>query len=201
MRDLPPPFRFDLRAIFKNARQKLNTRVGGVSINLPFISFNVKPDDLEQRVAREVVIRMADRRVLDSRECCDDCIDKALASLVEIRAMLVSKQVKLSQATDCALYLLIEVQLEGVRQFLTFEQRLNNQLSCRVAIPPGGRFRRPSEAREQYLAALEMLRAHLNRSLLQIAKIAGINIPKLSAQMRYDEAWQVEAYEKLRLGD
>ena len=151
MHDLPPPFHFDLRAIFKKARQKLNTRVGGVSISLPFISFNVKPDDLEQRVAHEVVIRMADRRVLDSRECCDDCIDKAIASLVEIRVMLVSKQVELSQAADRALYLPIEVQLEAIRQFLTFEQRLNNQSSCRVIIPPGGTFRRPPQASEHAL--------------------------------------------------
>jgi hypothetical protein len=93
MHDLPLPFRFDLRALLKNSRRKLNTRIGGVSISLPFISFSVKPDDLERRVAREIVIRMADRRVLDSSECCDDCIDKALTSLAEIRAILVNKQV------------------------------------------------------------------------------------------------------------
>ena len=72
MRDMRPPFRFDVRTLVAGARRKLNTRVGSVSINLPFLKFNVEPDDLEQRVAREIVIRMADRRVLNAFECCDN---------------------------------------------------------------------------------------------------------------------------------
>ncbi|MBX5462879.1 MAG: hypothetical protein IRZ28_17550 [Steroidobacteraceae bacterium] len=197
MHDLPPPFRFDLRVLLKNSKRKLTTRIDGVSINLPFISFRVKPDDLERRVAREIVIRMADRRVLDSRECCDDCIDEALASLAEIRAMLVNKQVELSQVTDGALYLLIEVQLEAIRQFLTFEQRLKRQPASRMVVASRGDFWRAPDARNQYFAALEMLRAHLHRCLVQIARIADMPIPKIRDHMRYDEIWQIDAYEKI----
>ena len=76
MRDLPPPFRFDLRSLLSGVRRKVNSRVDGVCINLPFVTFNVKPDDLEQKIARELVIRLADRRVLNAFECCDDCIDR-----------------------------------------------------------------------------------------------------------------------------
>jgi hypothetical protein len=71
-------------ALISSARRKLNTRIDGVSISLPFISFRVRPNDLEQRVAREIVIRMADKRVLNASECCDNCIDQALESLQQI---------------------------------------------------------------------------------------------------------------------
>lgn len=199
MRDLPPPFRFDLGSLIKDARRQLNTRIEGVSINLPFISFQVAPNDLERRVAREILIRMADRRVLNAFECCDDCIDKALASLVEIRAMLVEKQVELSHTADGSLYLLIELQLEAVRQFLTFEQRLNAAPKASLIVPDRRDFHRSPETREQYFAALEMLRGHLHRCLLQIAKIADTSIPKIASNMRYDDAWQLEAYETLVL--
>jgi len=72
MRVLKSPFRFDLRSLIGDARRKLSNCVDGVTINLPFVSFNVKPDDIEQKVAREIVICMADRRVLNAFECCDN---------------------------------------------------------------------------------------------------------------------------------
>jgi hypothetical protein len=177
MRDLPIPFKFDLSSVVSRAR-RLPKAVDGISINLPFVSVSVKPDNTERRVAREIVIRMADRRVLNAFECCDDCIDRALASLQEIRRFIVDKQVDLADHADGALYLLLEAMAEGIRQFSTFEQRLS---------------RRP-EDREKYFAALEMLRAHLHRVLLQVSVLGDVKIPKIADQMRYSEAWQLEAY-------
>jgi hypothetical protein len=124
MRDSSPPLKFNLDKLVATARRKLNNRVDGITISFPFVSVRVCPDDLEQQVAREIVIRMADRRVLNSSECCDNCIDQALESLQKIRQLLVDQQVKLSKATDGPLYLMIEFMLESIRQFLTFEQRL-----------------------------------------------------------------------------
>lgn len=193
MRDSKPPFKFDFKAQLQKARRKLNTRIGSVTINLPFLSFSVNPDDIEKRVAREIVIRLADRRVLNAFECCDDCIDRALASLQEIRRILVDKQVELSAIPDSPLYLLIELQTEAIRQFLTFEQRLNQ--SSEITHD----FKRPPAIREQYFAALEMLRAHIHRCLIQISKIADTEIPKISANMRYDDKWPIEAYERPKL--
>jgi hypothetical protein len=196
MKDTKPPFKFDLKTQLKDARRKLNMRVGSVSINLPFISFSVNPDDLEKRVAREIVIRLADRRVLNAFECCDDCIERALSSLQEIRHILVDKQVELSGITDSPLYFLIELQVEAIRQFLTFEQRLC-QSTTLASSPVGPRsFHHPPFVREQYFAALEMLRAHLHRCLIQVSKIANTEIPKIPDHMRYDEQWQLEAYEQ-----
>jgi hypothetical protein len=81
MRDLKPPFKFDFRSLLTLARESLNDRVAGVSINLPFLTLSVQPEATETKVAKEIVIRLSDRRVLNAFECCDDCIDKALASL------------------------------------------------------------------------------------------------------------------------
>jgi hypothetical protein len=197
MRDLSPPFRFDFRSLLKAWRRKLNTRIDGVSISLPFLSFKVNATDLEQRVAREVLIRMANRRVLSASECCDNCIDQALESLQGIRAILEQQQVALVQAMDSPLYLLLELQLEAIRQFLTFEQRLNAKpVRNAIVLPRGPDTHRSQDKRKAYFAALEMLRAHLHRCLLQVAKIAGVTVPKFAEQMHYDEAWQLDAYEK-----
>ena|SRR2546430_2561354 len=193
MKTLPPPFKFDFRNLIATVRRKLNNRVDGITITFPFVSVDVCPDDVEQQVAREIVIRMADRRVLNAFEICDGCIDNALESLQKIRTELVSQQVRLSKAIGGPLYFSIEFMLESIRQFLTFEQRLHERSK-----PHRGRddrdFRRPRQNRDAYFAALEMLRAHLYRCLTQVAAIAKIEIPKIAEGMRYDTSWQIEAY-------
>ncbi len=128
------------------------------------------------------MIRLADRRVLNAWECCDGCIDGALKSIQEIRRMLVDKQVELAHRTDSALYLLIELMAEGIRQFLTFEQSLSTGRDDRA------------EVQEGYFAGLEMLRAHLHRSLRQVSVIAGTEIPSIADAMRYDDSWDLNAY-------
>jgi hypothetical protein len=79
------PFRFELSDVLGRLRRQFGGRVGDITLNLPFVSIAVSPKDRERQVAREIVIRLSDRRVLNSRECCDTCIDTALASLQEIR--------------------------------------------------------------------------------------------------------------------
>ncbi len=177
MRNPTPPFRFDLSKPLAGLRA-LPVAVEGVSLNLPFLSVTIKPDDRERRVAREVVIRMADRRVLNAFECCDGCIEHALASLHEIRRLVVDKQVELSDRADSSLYLLLELMAGAVRQFFTFTERIGPA----------------KHQHDVYFAALEMLRGHLHRVLLQVAKIADIEIPNITQHMRYDEDWQLEAY-------
>ncbi len=94
------------------------------------------------------------------------------------RMSLVEKQVELCNQTDGSLYLIIEVMLEAIRQFITFEERLPDTF----------------ESRDKYFAALEMLRAHLYRSLSQVSVIASMDIPEIPEQMRYDPIWQIDAY-------
>lgn len=177
MRETNPPFKFDLSRLLRRIRA-LPEAVDGVSINLPFVSVSIKPAESERRIAREVVVRLADRRVLNAFECCGDCVTRALASLQEIRRLIVDKQVELSGRPNSPLYLLLELMAEALRQFLTFEERMRAQHQ-----PP-----------HAYFAALEALRAHLHRVLLQVSKIADVDVPRIAAHMRYDEAWQLEAY-------
>jgi hypothetical protein len=164
-----------------------------VTLNLPFISIAVSPKDRERVVAREIVIRLKDRRVLSAWECCDNCIDNALASLQEIRALLVDKQVELSNVQDGPLYLLIDAMALGIRQFMTYEELLKRSDDM-PAHPRFGDFRRPPDVQQAYFEALEMLRGHLSRCLGQVAVIAGMEAPKDGLIANYQGPWQIEAY-------
>jgi hypothetical protein len=181
-----PPFKFEVANIVKRLKSLPIAVDGAVKISIPFLEVTVKVDDREKKIARELVIRLADRRVLNAFECCDDCIDNALKSLQEIRQILVDKEVELSDKTDSALYILMDSIRDTIRQFLTFEQRL----SGKHKIAP-----QYFEQRDMYFAGLEILRAHIHRTLIQVAKIAGTEIPGISQGMRYDENWQLEDYE------
>jgi len=179
--------RFDVGHLLAKARSKLNNQVSGVTIKLPFISFSVKPDDVEKQAAREIVIQLADRRVLNAFECCDDCIDRALNSLQDIRKLLLEKQLVLSKSTDSSLFLVTDLMLIAIRQFLTFIERLNSESA--VILPD-----RKYKNQEAYFAALEVLRAHLYQCLVQVSIIADVQTPAFTASMRYPEDWQIESY-------
>lgn len=194
------PFQFDFRDLTNEAKRRFGNRVGDVTISLPFLSFSVKPTNLDKEVAREITIRLKNRRVLDSRECCDNCIDEALGSLQSIRGLLVDQQVKLSHATQGPLYLVSEYMLESIRQFLTFKQKLD-QLDEGADVDAPSSFRRQPDIREKYFAALEMLRGHLNPCRVQVAAIADVTLPDFSSDQGYKDAWQIEAYEQPALHD
>ena len=158
-------------------RRDASSRVASVTFRStsPFVSFSVSPKDREKQIACEIVIRLRDRRVLSAWECCDGCIDNALASLREIRQTLVEKQVQLSDAQDGPLYLLIDAMLVGIRQFMTYEELLRRSPDARPH-PRFDKYRLP-EHRQGYFDGLELLRGHLSRCLGQVAAIAGMALP------------------------
>jgi hypothetical protein len=195
MRSGAIPFKFNMGSLLTRARQQVKSRLGDVTLNLPFISIAVSPRDRECQVARELVIRLRDRRVLSAWECCDDCIEKALKSLSEIREVIVDKQVELAEFQDGPLYLLLEMMGLGIRQFMTFEELLRRDENA----PPHPRFGKiyqPLDTRQAYFDALEVLRGHLSRCLGQIAAIAGM--PALSQGVigEYQGPWQLKAYDE-----
>ena len=182
------PFKFDMTDLLRAARRQFNKRVGNVTLSLPFISIAVTPKDRERQVAREILIRLKDRRVLSSWECCDDCIERALGSLQEIRKLLVDKQVELADCHDGPLYLLIDAMLSGIRQFLTFEETLKLDADTR------SRAREPHDARQDYFDGLEMLRSHLSHCLGQVAIMARMKVPKESLISHYQDDWPSDLY-------
>jgi hypothetical protein len=186
--------------LLARARRQVKGRVGDVTLNLPFVSIPVSPKSRERKVARELVIRLKDRRVLSAWECCDDCIDKALASLQEIRTTLVNKQVELSDLQDGPLYLVIDAMTLGIRQFMTYEELLKRSDDA-PPHPHFGNFRRPPDVRQAYFDALEILRGHLSRCLGQLAAMAGMDAPTDGIIKNYQGPWQVEAYVDAELTD
>lgn len=187
-----PPFKFEISRVVQRLRSLPVSMDGAIKISVPFLELTVKADDREKKIARELVIRLSDRRVLNAFECCDECIDNALKSLQEIRQILVDKEVELSDKRDSALYILMDSIRDAIRQFLTFEQRLSGKHQS-----GRGHY---YEQREMYFAGLEILRAHIHRTLIQIAKIAGHDTSGIAPGMRYDENWQLDAYEVPKLG-
>lgn len=187
------PFKFDMTDLIARARRHTSNRLGDVTVSLPFISFGVKPKDHEKQVAREIVIRLKDRRVLSAFECCDDCINRAMASIREIRTFLLDKEVELSDVQDGPLFLLTDAMLSGIRQFMTYEELLNRSPDA----PPHPAFRnfhRPPDVRKGYFDGLELLRGHVSRCLGQVAIIAGMDAPQEGLVANYQGPWQVEAY-------
>ena len=180
-------FAFD--ALLTKAKRLAKKHGGDVTVNLPFLSFTVAPEDVERRAARELLIRLADKRVLNSKECCDNCIDHSLASLQEIRAVLVEKQVELSSLSDGSVFLLTEYIAEGIRQFLTATERYANSASS----TSGDSYRDP-RVRESYFQALELLRFHIHSCLLQLSKLAGAETPRVAAYLRSEAEWHQVAY-------
>jgi hypothetical protein len=200
MRSGAIPFQFDLSDVLKKVRRITSKHVGNITLSLPFVSIAVIPKDREKQVAREIVIRLKDRRVLSAWECCDNCIEQALTSLQEIRRILIDKQVELSEVHDGPLFLLIDAMTLGIRQFLTFEQHLKTE-EIKATANRSVRSRLEPDVQQAYFDGLEILRGHLSRCLGQIAVIAGMDVPKDGLIANYQGAWQLEAYKTLQLPD
>lgn len=184
MGSLKQPFKFDISGLLARFRALPIDADATVTISLPGISVSARIDDSERRVARELVIRLADRRVLNARECCDDCIAHSLASLQEIRQLVVDKQVELQGRANSKLYLLLELLAAGIRQFLTYEESIRRD---GPALPV-------SALREQYFAGLEALRGHIYRTMVQVASVADVEIPGIADAMTYSPTWNLDAY-------
>jgi hypothetical protein len=168
--------KFDVSSIVEKAKNLPRPKVKvKVTVNLPFLSIELDPSNEEKKIAREVIIRLRDKRVLVAWECCDNCIDNAITSIREIRTLLVDKQVEL-QNDDSPLFLLFDLMLEGIRQFLTFTEKYD-----------------PRFNRDEYFGALEVLRGHLLRCIKEIAKI-GDTSPKLNNRLEFDPLWNVDIY-------
>lgn len=183
--------KFDISKTIKSARKYINKHVDGVTIEIPFMTFSVKPTDIEKKVARELLIRLLDKRVLKAQECCDNCIDSALTSLQEVRKVLVDKQVDLADYHDGGLYLLIELMAEVIRQFLTYEESLKQKKRVHHGSPESYR---EMDVRQAYFDALNQLRFHIHSCLNQVAKIAEMETPKIDSYLKSDNAWMLSLY-------
>jgi len=182
--------KFDIEAALRDLVRGTDSRPAAMTLVLPFVNVLVYPSAKERSVAAEIVLRVGDKRVLDSQECCDGCIDNALASLQDVRSRFGDARVALTGEKG-ALSGIIELMLCTIRQFLTFEQRLP-----RTGLPryPGDEFYRDDEVRQSYFDALEQLRGHLMRCLAVVAAIAEVNFPATNLTADYSGPWPDAAY-------
>lgn len=185
-------FQFDLSEVVARALRSPPASNAATAFTLPFVTVLADRSPLERRIANELLIRLGDRRVLNSWECCDNCIDDALRSLQEIRSILLERRIELACEPNGILSNMIELMLTAIRQFLTFEQSLGSVGMAKSDSAEG--FYRPNEDRQIYFDALEQLRGHLSRCLGQVAVVAGLNVPSDGFIAGYQGPWQMEAY-------
>ncbi len=185
-------FTIEIAELVAKGRRNLNKRVVGLEITAPpGITFIVDPHDPEVTAAKKTVIFLSDRRVLNASECCDDCIDRSLASLGKIREYLVGQQQELVHLSDGVLYLMIEFILDAIRQFMTYSEHLERDYG-----PSGSSisdFRRHPQARDAYFSALNRLRRHISDTLSQVRLIAGEDPQKVPENLRF-KGWDHESY-------
>ena len=147
--------RFDFTEFSKRlTKYSKKIRVDSVSVRLPGISISLSPTKQEKLIAKEIILFIRHKRVIDSKECCDNCIRNSLQSLLEIKNFLIMKQMEISDV-ESLLFLLTDFALFGVNKFLTYTESFD-----------------PDINREQYFEALNILRGHLIRTFDQIAVVA-----------------------------
>ncbi len=162
-----PPLRFDVGDLVGRFSRTLRKSIGKVTLNLPFGSVEVDLTDKERKAAREVLIRLSNHRVLNGGECCDNCVRDSLDSLKEVRRLLTDEMVKLADVPDAPLYALLDMMRDGIKQFMTYTERLDHASGGSW---DGPRLRRPYRP---YSEALSVLRRHLGSCIDEIAKLAG----------------------------
>lgn len=194
MRSGAIPFQFEIEDVLRGFFRSSTGHKSSVLLTLPFINVRVLPKTIETRVAGQLVIRASDRRVLSAQECCDGCINDALRSLQEIRAGLVNMQIEVLDVRDGPLYKLMELMLVGIRQFLTFEQRLTQP---NRSDDPNFQ----ADTRQAYFDGLELLRGHLSRCLGQTAVLAGLSVPADGLISGYQGCWPIDAYKPVDCGN
>ena len=167
--------KFNVASIIQKAIKIPKPKIKGITVNLPFLSIDLDPSDDEKRISREVLIRLRDKRVLVAWQCCDNCIKHAVDSIQEIRSLLVDKQVEIANENS-ALFIIFDLMLEGIREFLTLTERYDAHFN-----------------KEQYQDALDILRGHLIRCIDQVAKIGNITPPQFYRQ-NFIQKWEKSIY-------
>jgi hypothetical protein len=81
----------------------------------------------------------------------------------------------------------------GIRQFMTFEEGLRATADDITRRDQQERHRAP-QLRDQYFAALELLRDHLSHCVRQIAVIAKMGDNSESYLIGYEGPWRLSAY-------
>ena len=164
----------DVRDSVRRAGRWANVRTEGLVINTGFVSFRLTPLDCERTAARQLVVRLRDKRVFTASDCGDSCVQNSIDSLQGVREILVEAQAQLADLHDGQLFWLTDYARQTIRAFLTWEEQVRS--AGGVDRPVGEHYRDPKRTRE-YIEQLDILRAHVRRAMTGIAGIANMELP------------------------
>lgn len=189
------PMEFDFSQFFTPLNNLISRNLKGVSINILGITFSFDYSKDDEKIAKEILVFLADKRVLNSKECCDNCIKDSIESILDIRKFLVQKQIELIGYETQPLFLIVEFLLETVRQFLTHSEKIKK--SYAAAHSQKSDLIMHYGEKEAFFSALEIFRTHIHSCFVQIAKIAKINTPKIQFRLEAQNEWHTPIYKKL----
>jgi hypothetical protein len=155
-----------------------------ISLSFPFsinASFKFRDEIID--IAKESVITLIDRRILNSQECCGSCIQESLNSLKEIKSDLVNIKKRLRNHINSPLFYFIDYIMVSINSFFDFMERNNLIVN------------REQYEKQIYFDALEIIRNHIAKCLYEIAIIGKISIGNNHYAFKDGEiGWQENNY-------
>jgi hypothetical protein len=168
--------------IVANSYEKVKLDI--LTISFPFgISASLKFDKNIKEIAKKTLIFLIDRRILNSKECCGNCIKNAIISLKEIKSDLIGIKKELVNSINSPLYYYVDYIVISINSFLDFMER-NNLIDVE-----------DNNIKEIYFDALEKIRRHIAQCLYEIAKIGDVLISQDHYAFKYGEiGWENSNY-------
>ena len=138
-------------------------------------------------IAKETIITLVDRRILNAKECCANCIYNAVNSLKEIKSDLINIKKQLKNNINSPLFYFVDYIIISINSFFDFIER-NNLVDNKVDD-------KDHDIKKVYFDALEIIRNHIAQCMNEIAKIAKIQIDnKHYAFMNGEIGWRENYY-------
>jgi len=154
-----------------------------ISLSFPFlVSASFKFEKGIVDIAKETILSLIDRRILNAFECCANCINDALKSLKEIKLELISIKKQLKNNINSPLFYYIDYIVISINAFFDFMER-NNLIDSE-----------DFATKDIYFDALEMMRNHIAQCMFEIAKIGKMQIDNKRYAFKNGEMGWKESY-------
>ena len=148
----------------KSTDSRKQLSVSGINLSFPFsagITISIKPQ--ERDVAKETIVVLVNRRILNAAECCASCSQQSITSLKEMKSDLIQIEKKLTGSINGPLFYFIDSIVNGINQFLKYIEDYNFIETFNLN-------------RDTYFQSFNIIRNHIVQCLYQIAKIADFEI-------------------------
>jgi hypothetical protein len=163
----------------KSASIEKGISITSLTLSFPFrAGITVSINSKEKDIAKEAIIMLVNRRILNASECCPSCSQQSIDSLKEIKSDLIQIEKKLINSVNGSLFYFIDSIISGVNQFLKYIEDNNFMETFPLN-------------REIYFEGFNIIRNHIVQCLYQISKIADYEIRNdLFAVRNNKESWE-----------